>query len=80
MSLQIEDGPRSVPDIQNTHRKVGQGDQLEIPDMKNLIMKGKALKVKDVTKGFEFEVTYRLSERQKVIVLAGGALNLITEK
>jgi hypothetical protein len=33
-------------------------------------------KVKDVTKGFELEMIYRLSERQKEIVLAGGMLNL----
>ena len=65
---------------ESDYDKVAQGDQLEIPGMKNLIMKGEPLKVKDVTQGFEFEVTYRLSERQKVIVLAGGALNLVMEK
>jgi aconitate hydratase len=65
---------------ESDYDKVGQGDELEIPDMKSLIMKGESLKVRDVTKGFEFEVTYRLSERQKKIVLAGGALNVVNEK
>jgi aconitate hydratase len=65
---------------ESDYDKIAQGDQLEIPGMKNLIMKGEPLKVKDVTENFEFEVTYKLSERQKVIVLAGGALNLVTEK
>ncbi len=65
---------------ESDYDKVGQGDQLEIHDIKNLIMKGEFLKVKDVTKGFEFEVTYKLSERQKMIVLAGGTLNLVTGK
>lgn len=65
---------------ESDYDKVDQGDGLEIPGMKLLIMKGEALKVKDVSKGFEFGVTYTLSERQKAIVLAGGALNLVTEK
>jgi aconitate hydratase len=65
---------------ESDYDKIAQGDQLEIPGMKNLIMKGEPLKVKDVNKDFEFDVTYMLSERQKVIVLAGGALNVITKK
>jgi hypothetical protein len=36
--------------------------------------------VRNVSKGFEFEVAYRLSERQKMIVFIGGALNLLTKK
>ncbi len=60
--------------------KVDEGDELEIPGMRLRIPRGEALKVKDVTKSFEFDVTYRLSERQKTIVFAGGALNLVTEK
>jgi len=65
---------------ESDYNKVDQGDQLEIRGMKNLIMKGELLNVRDVSKGFEFEVAYRLSERQKMIVFIGGALNLLTKK
>lgn len=62
---------------ESDYDKVGQDDQLEIPNMRDLLTKDAPLKVKDVTKGMEFEVEYKLSGRQKEIVLAGGMLNLM---
>jgi aconitate hydratase len=59
------------------YEKIEQDDHLEIPSLRELITQGVPLKVKDVTKGFEFEVDYKLSGRQKEILLAGGTLNLM---
>ncbi len=49
-------------------------DELEIPDIHSLIKQGKPFNVKNITTGRDFAVEYRLSERQKDILMAGGAL------
>ncbi len=56
--------------------RIDQGDTLEIPDIREIITGSRPLIVKDITKGLEFEAVYDLSERQKAMILAGGALNL----
>ena len=56
------------------YTKIDQGDNIEIPNIKSIIEQGRALKVKNKTKGVEFEVDYNLSDRQREIVLAGGTL------
>jgi len=56
--------------------RIDQGDTLEIPDIREIIAGGRPLIVRNVTKGLEFEAVYDLSERQKAMILAGGALNL----
>ncbi len=62
------------------YTKIDQGDDLEIPDVKHAIEKGGTLKVKNKTKGVEFEVTYNLSDRQREIILAGGTLAYMKTK
>ena len=59
---------------------IDQGDNLEIPNIREKISKGETLIIKDTTKGVEFEVDYDLSERAKDIVLAGGMLSYIKIK
>jgi aconitate hydratase len=59
---------------------IKQGDNLEIPDIREKITNGKPLIVKNTTQGVEYEVEYDLSERAKEIVLAGGMLSLIKNK
>ena len=59
---------------------IDQNDELEIPDIHNLLKKGKTLIVKNKTKNKQFEATYDLSEREKQILLAGGALNFMGKK
>ncbi len=54
-----------------------QGDSLEIPDLHGALASGSPLAVRNATKGRSFTVTCTLSERQKRILLAGGALNLV---
>jgi aconitate hydratase len=65
---------------ESDYSKIDQGDDIEIPDVKKLIKNGETLKVKNKTKGIEFEVNYNLSERQREIVLAGGTLAYMKEK
>ena len=62
------------------YEKIDQGDDLEISNIREIIEKGGALKVKDKTKGVEFEVDYNLSGRQKEIILAGGTLAFMKNK
>jgi len=56
------------------YEKISQGDELELPNIKNIINQGKTLVVKNKTNSAEFEVEYNLSDRQKKIILAGGTL------
>ncbi len=57
-----------------------QGDSLEIPDIRTALQSGLPLTVRNVTKGRAFNVIYTLTERQRRILLAGGALNLVKGK
>lgn len=59
---------------------VDQGDDLEIAGARNAVGEGKDLIVINKTKGVSFAVRCALSFRQKQIVLAGGALNVLGEK
>ncbi|HDM67401.1 MAG TPA: aconitate hydratase [Thermoplasmatales archaeon] len=56
---------------------IDQGDELEIPDVKEKIKDGKPLVVKNKTKGTEFKVEANLSKRQREILLMGGTLAYI---
>jgi aconitate hydratase len=59
------------------YERIEPDDQLEIAGLRDLIRIGAPLVVKNVTRNFDFQVSYKLSERQKEIVLAGGTLNLM---
>jgi len=54
-----------------------QGDSLEVPGIRNALQSGGPLTVRNATKGRAFNVIYTLTERQRRILLAGGALNLV---
>ena len=60
--------------------KIAQGDQVEIPNVREAIRKGTKLKARNVTKGFDFDVTHSLTGRQVDIILAGGRLAYTKEK
>ena len=60
--------------------KIAQGDEVEIPDVREAIRKGAKLKARNVTKGFDFEITHSLTGRQIDIILAGGRLAYTKEK
>jgi aconitate hydratase len=57
-----------------------QGDSLEIPDIRQALRSDKPLTVRNLTKGRRFTAIYTLTDRQKRILLAGGALNLVKGK
>jgi aconitate hydratase len=56
------------------------GDEIRIPNIREVISKNAPLIVKNITKGKDFEVNYELSERQRNILLAGGMLSYIKNK
>ncbi|MEW5937406.1 MAG: aconitate hydratase [Candidatus Thermoplasmatota archaeon] len=60
--------------------RIDQGDEIVIPRVREVLMQRAQMRVKDVTKGYEFEVKYDLSDRQRAIVLAGGTLSYIRHK
>lgn len=55
---------------------INQGDELEIAGSGDAIREGKNLTVYNKTSGASFDVSSRLSSRQKQIILAGGVLNV----
>ncbi len=58
-----------------TYDSVDKGDVLEIQSIRKVLESNGKMIVKNVTKEVSFEVIYNLSEKQKKILLAGGALN-----
>ncbi|MCX5834282.1 MAG: aconitate hydratase [Deltaproteobacteria bacterium] len=59
---------------------IDQGDQLAIHGIRKIIEENRAIIVQNTMKGINFEVTCNLSRRQRDILLAGGALNLVKKK
>jgi aconitate hydratase len=56
------------------HDRVAQGDRLEIAGVRGALQPGKTLKVRNATKGFEFEAAHPMNQRQIDILKAGGLL------
>jgi aconitate hydratase len=57
------------------YARVEQGDELEIAGFRASVASGaKSLRVRDLTKLFEFDALCELTDRQRAIALAGGAL------
>jgi aconitate hydratase len=65
---------------ESDYNSISQGDDLEIAEVRTVITKCKKLIVQNKTQGTTFEVSCSLSERQKQIILAGGALNVRTNQ
>ena len=55
---------------------IDQGDELEIPDAAKSVREGLSFVVCSKTRGNSFSAVCVLSERQKKMLLAGGALNV----
>ena len=54
---------------------IDQMDNLEIIDVKSALKGDGVIKVRNITKGIEYEVEAPLSKRQKEIIMAGGLLS-----
>jgi aconitate hydratase len=59
---------------------IDQNDELEIPDVVDLLKKDQPIKVENKTKKSSFEVQYEITDREKKILIAGGTLNLMRGK
>jgi aconitate hydratase len=62
--------------VESDYDYIGQEDILEITETKRIIAGDGKFLMRNKTKGTAFYVTCILSERQKQIILAGGALNI----
>jgi aconitate hydratase len=51
------------------------GDQMKIPNARQILQEGGKIIVKNITQNSEFEATCKLTERQIGILIAGGACN-----
>lgn len=65
---------------ESDYNLIDSGDEIQIPNIREVISKNESLIVKNLTKGKDFEVNYGLSERQRNIILAGGMLSFIKNK
>ena len=65
--------------VESDYNHINQEDILEITDTKKTLAGDGKFMMKNKTKGIAFYVTCTLSERQKQILLAGGALNMTNE-
>jgi aconitate hydratase len=61
---------------ESDYDNIAQGDDLEIADVHKIISAGGDFTVQNKTTDNSFPVVCNLSERQKQIILAGGALNM----
>ena len=65
---------------ESDYDEIDSGDEIEIPNIRDLISKNEPLIVKNLVKRKDFEVNYELSERQRNILFAGGMLSYIKSK
>ena len=65
---------------ESDYDEIESGDEIEIPNIRDLISKNEPLIVKNLAKRKDFEVNYELSERQRNILFAGGMLSYIKSK
>ncbi|MDP2949056.1 MAG: aconitate hydratase [Chloroflexota bacterium] len=57
------------------YERLNPGDELEIPNVREAIRNGHEIKVRNLSRGYEFTARHELTPRQVEIALAGGLLN-----
>ena len=57
------------------YEKIEQGDEIEIPDIKQRLQSNESVLLFDKTKNLKIELDYNLSQRQKDILYEGGLLS-----
>jgi aconitate hydratase len=60
--------------------RIQQGDRLEISGVREQLLSGETMTVRNATQGYEFTAEAPLSARDKQIVLAGGKLNFTRQQ
>ncbi|MCK5342123.1 MAG: aconitate hydratase, partial [Candidatus Heimdallarchaeota archaeon] len=71
--------PLNIKD-ETDYDNIDQGDELHIDDIITSIEQGKPIIVKNKTKNIEYNTIYNLSDRQKMLLLAGGTLAYMKNK
>ena len=61
------------------YEKIAQGDELVIDDVKNKLLSGEQIVVRNVTKGIDINVDCELTDRTRAIIIAGGLLDYTRE-
>lgn len=65
---------------ENDYDKINQGDELELPQIREKLKNNDSIILKNITKGEEYELNYdHLSERQRDMLLCGGLLDYTRE-
>jgi aconitate hydratase len=59
--------------------KIQQGDALELANVRDVLTQGRAMVLRNVTRGVDIPVTYEFTDRQKQLLLTGGLLNYIRQ-
>ncbi|MHC4721495.1 MAG: aconitate hydratase, partial [Planctomycetota bacterium] len=62
---------------ESDYDRIGCDDELEIGDLRGSIEQADKISIIDKTGGFEFAGAFRLSHREREILLAGGLLNYV---
>jgi aconitate hydratase len=62
---------------ESDYDRIGSDDELEIGDLRGSIEQADKISIIDKTGGFEFAGAFRLSHREREILLAGGLLNYV---
>ena len=66
---------------ESDYDKIEQGDELTIPDVRKSVKENRSkVLVKNITKNIEFDAECDLSERERQMILAGGALSIMKIK
>ncbi|MGN1132603.1 MAG: aconitate hydratase, partial [Ruminococcus sp.] len=64
---------------ENDYDKISLGDEIVLPDVKEIIANGGDVKVVNKTTGEEIMAKCELTDRTKAIIIAGGLLNYTKE-
>ncbi len=57
--------------------RIEQGDELEIADARGAVERGETVRIRNRTRGYEFEARHGLSAHQAQVLLAGGRLSYV---
>jgi aconitate hydratase len=57
--------------------RIQQGDELEIPQARAAVERGEIVRIRNRTRGYEFEARHGLSANQAAVLLAGGRLSYV---
>jgi len=60
--------------------EIDSGDEIQIPNIRKVISKNDSMIVRNITKKKDFEINYKLSTRQRDIILEGGMLSYLKNK